>query len=391
MRLWRALIVFGVTVSLAICGFAADPVTELRDKVRKGEVRLEFDPENGYLQALLKALNIPVSSQTLVFSKTSFQQEYISPSNPRALYFNDDVYVGWVRGLKITELISIDRGGSAAFYLIGRGDDGQPIFERSTGHDCSVCHYSQESKTFVPQLSFLSVIPDATGNVEGVSSITTDDSSPFAERWGGWYVTGTHGTQRHAGNQWGPTPAAVFLSHSSTNASQSQNVTDLKDRFDITKYLSPHSDIVALSVLAHQVEIQNLISLATAKPGTVPDDVPERLVKALLFSGAAPFASPIKGTSDFAAEFTARGPKDSKGRSLRDFDLQTRLFRYPLSYMIYTASFQGLPDQLKGFIAKRLKEVLSGADKSKEFAHLSSADRTAILEILHDTNPLPGF
>jgi hypothetical protein len=168
-------------------------------------------------------------------------------------------------------------------------------------------------------------------------------------------------------------------------------VVDLKDRFDTTHYLSPHSDIVALLVMAHQIKTQNLISLATAQPGGAPDDIGERLVKALLFSGATPFTSPIHGTSDFAAEFASRGPKDSKSRSLRDFDLQTRLFRYPLSYMIYSAPFQGLRDPLKAYIAKRLKEVLSGADKSRDFAHLSSEDRTAILEILHDTRSLPGF
>jgi hypothetical protein len=268
------------------------------------------------LPALLRALNIPVSSQTLVFTKTSFQSEYISPSTPRALYFNDDVYVGWVHGPKVTELISVDPAGTSAFYLVGRGDDGQPIFERSTGHDCSVCHYSQESKTFVPQLSFLSIIPDATGDVEGASPIPTDDSSPFSERWGGWYVTGTHGNQRHAGNQWAARAASVFLSLPDTNPSKSQNVVDLKDRFDTSNYLSSHSDIVALSVMAHQISIQNLISLATAKPGPAPNDLGERLVKALLFSGAAPFTSPIQGTSNFAAEFTSRGPKDYKGRSL---------------------------------------------------------------------------
>jgi hypothetical protein len=391
MRWWRLTAVFGLLAGITFSTFAADPVTELRDKIKNGEIRLEFDGERGYLPALLRALKLPVSSQTLVFSKTSFQSEHITPSTPRALYFNDDVYVGWVPGSNATELISMIPGGSAAFYLVGRGDDGQPIFERSTGHDCSVCHYSQESKTFVPQLSFLSVIPDATGDVEGAYPIPTDDTSPFPERWGGWYVTGTHGNQRHAGNQWGQKPAAVIGGVEVTDPSKSQNVVDLKDRFDTSRYLSPHSDIVTLAVLAHQVKVQNLISLAAAQPGNVPDEVDERLVKALLFSGATPFTSPIRGTSGFAAEFASRGPKDTKGRSLRDFDLQTRLFRYPLSYMIYSDPFQGLREPLKAYIATRLKEVLSGKDQGPDFAHISRADRTAILEILHDTKPLPGF
>src|SRR5207237_6574505 len=138
--------------------------------------------------------------------------------------------------------------------------------------------------------------------------------------------------------------ASVFGRALDAAPPNSQNIADLTGRFDTSLYLSKHSDIVALSVLAHQIKIQNLTWLATAKPGSVPDDIGERLVKGLLFSEATPFRAPIHGTSAFAAEFAALGPKDSKGRRLRDFDLQTRLFRYPLSYMIYSASFQGLPD-----------------------------------------------
>src|SRR5436190_14140049 len=248
MRRRHFIAVLAVLLGLSFSAFPADPVSELRDRVRKGEVRLEFDKERGYLPSLLRVLNIPVSSQTLVFSKTSFQSEHISPSSPRALYFNDTVYAGWARGSAVTELISVDPAGSSAFFMVGRGDDGQPIFERSTGHDCSVCHYSQEVKTFVPQLSFMSVIPDATGSIEGAAPIPTDDRSPFSERWGGWYVTGTHGAQRHAGNRWSKTPSSVFGGAPDPNPANSQNIVDLKGRFDTSPYLSADSDIVALLV-----------------------------------------------------------------------------------------------------------------------------------------------
>src|SRR5579885_2673269 len=152
MRFWRTLAILALLAAVGRSTLAADKVAELRDKVKKGEVQLDFDGVRGYLPSMLRSLNIPVSSQTLVFTKTSFQSEHISPSTPRALYFNDDVYVGWVPGPNIMELISVMPDGNVAFYLVGRGDDGQPIFERSTGHDCSACHYSQESKTFIPQL-----------------------------------------------------------------------------------------------------------------------------------------------------------------------------------------------------------------------------------------------
>ena len=70
---------------------------------------------------------------------------------------------------------------------------------------------------------------------------------------------------------------------------------------------------------------------------------------------------------------------------LRDFDLQTRLFRYPLSYMIYDAAFDALPDLAKERIYQRLLEILTGKDQSEAYARLSAADRRAILEIVRET------
>jgi hypothetical protein len=105
----------------------------------------------------------------------------------------------------------------------------------------------------------------------------------------------------------------------------------------------------------------------------------------MLFSGAAPLKEPVKGTSSFTADFPAMGPKDNHGRSLRDFDLTSRLFKYPLSYMIYSKAFDALPDHVKQYVYGRLTEVLTGKDKSKDFAHLSAGDRTAILDIVRDT------
>src|SRR5262249_36251390 len=116
-----------------------------------------------------------------------------------------------------------------------------------------------------------------------------------------------------------------------------------------------------------------------------PNETGEPLVKALLFAGAAPLNGQVKGTSSFAADFSASGPRDSRGHSLRDFDLKTRLFRYPLSYMIYSRAFSEMPEQVKGYVYRRLNEVLTGRDQSRDFAHLSRSDREEILEILRDT------
>jgi hypothetical protein len=369
-------------------GLGSDPVEELQKKLNSGQAKLEFEGERGYLASLLKNLDVPISSQTLVFSKTSLQSEGISPASPRALYFNDDVYVAWVQGTSLIEIASIDSQRGSLFYFLPQRQNEKPEFERSTGHECSVCHYSREAAPkFVPLLMVSSVIPDKSGKVEGAFPIPTTDQSPLNERWGGWYVTGTHGKQRHLGNLTRQAPASAFGDLSDLDLSKTSNVTDLSNLFNTKPYLSPHSDVVALMVLAHQVEMHNLIAFASGKQDLSAEKTGEPLVKALLFSRAAPFAEPVQGTSSFAADFARRGPRDSQGRSLRDFDLKTRLFRYPLSYLIYSTSFDEMPDDVKTYVFRRLREILTGKDQSPDFAHLSSSDRKAILEILQETKP----
>lgn len=374
-------------IPLSILGWAADPISDLQERLKSRELKLEFEPKHGYLISLLKNLNVPVSSQTLVFSKTSLQSERISPKTPRSLYFNDDVYVAWVQGASSIEIMSVDPQRGAAFYALGQENDGRPEFERVTGHICSVCHYDQNEKKFVPRLVFSSVIPDETGNVEGTYPIQTSDQSPMEERWGGWYVTGLHGGQRHLGNIALKTPASPLGDLSRFDVSRSSNLTDLSSRFDTTQYLAPGSDIVALMVLAHQVDVQNLITLASIKSEVEPSQTGEPLVKAMLFAGAAPLKDAIKGSPNFAKEFADRGPRDSHGRSLRDFDLKTRLFQHPLSYLIYSRAFDEMPQNVKSYVYRRLFDVLSGKDQSPDFSHLSGSDRTAILEILRETKP----
>jgi hypothetical protein len=97
--------------------------------------------------------------------------------------------------------------------------------------------------------------------------------------------------------------------------------------------------------------------------------------------------APISGDPKFVEQFAGRAVRDPQGRSLRDFDLTRRLFRYPLSYIIDSAAFDALPAQAKNLFYRRLHEVLSGADTSEDFAHLSAPDRAAITEILRATKP----
>jgi hypothetical protein len=371
-----------------------DPVAQLQKRVDAGEVSLAYDEARGWLPAVLRALDIPTSSQTLVFSKTSLQLDRIAPWSPRALYFNDDVYVGWVQGGPIMELAAVDPKLGTVFYTISQDPSGPPRFERE-GQTCLVCHDSSSVTGGVPGLIVRSVMPDRYGyGITPIGRSVTTDQTPIDERWGGWYVTGTHGGQQHMGNVIVPALAHEIGNVKSylakTPPPPAGNVTSLEDRFDTTAYLTEHSDLVALMVLSHQAYVHNLITVANYAARRGADDVAgaaEPLVRALFFARAAEWNGAMAGTSAFAQEFAARGPRDRKGRSLRDLDLQRRLFRYPLSYLIYSESFDALPAPARDYVYRRMREVLTGADPGKDFAHLTAADRQAILEIVRDTKP----
>jgi hypothetical protein len=122
------------------------------------------------------------------------------------------------------------------------------------------------------------------------------------------------------------------------------------------------------------------------------DNAAEALVKYMLFTDEALLDAPVKGTSGFAAEFAARGARDHAGRSLRDFDLTRRMFRYPCSYLIYSAAFDALPAPARDRIYRRLWEVLTGADQTPAFSRLTATDWKAIHQILLATkSDLPAY
>jgi len=391
----------------------ADRIARLQASIDAGAASLEFDPQRGYLPSLLRALEIPVSSQGLVFSRTSLQVDRIAPWTPRAVYFSDDAYVGWVQEGPIMEIATVDPKLGAVFYTLRQEQAARPVFERQ-GRTCLQCHDSSSTTGGVPGLIMRSVFPDRYGYVVPSDQGVTTDRTPLADRWGGWYVTGNLGNQPHMGNI-----AAPLVGHEIANpaayltklrAEPSRPVADLSERFDSAPYLTPHSDAVALMVLAHQASVHNLITAATyeARRAEYDDQMAgsarvdgavsegarvrietagERLVRAMLFVKEAPLAQPVSGTSRFAAEFARRGTRDQKGRSLRDLDLTRRLFRYPLSYLIYSESFDAMPAPVRTYVYRRLREVLSGQDDRPEFAHLSPADRDAVREILEETKP----
>ena len=404
----RRLLVAALTVLLPVAawsfreGESEDPIANLEQRIQTDKAILNYDEAHGYLTSILKELKVPVSSQTLVFSKSSFQLSQISPETPRAVYFNDDTYVGWVNHGQFIEIAHVDPKNGPSFYTLQQEYDPYPVIEHQA-EECTVCHDTFQTKDAVPRLLMLSVLPNQDGNALKAAALITNDKSPLRERWGGWYVTGTHGAQRHMGNT---TVRArtddvddikKFMARLDLNAGA--NLTDLSKRFDTKEYVSPYSDIVALMVLGHQTHVHNMITSGTyeirdglkqglsEKMPQIIKDAGEPIVKAMLFCEEAQLTDPVSGVSGFAAEFTSRGPRDSKGRSLREFDLKRRLLKYPMSYLIYSASFDAMPAELKDYVKRRFHEILSGEDTSPDFAHLSADDRKAILEILHDTKP----
>lgn len=382
-----------------------DRVAQLKEKIDLDEVTLGHDAEHGYLPALMKSLRIPASSQTLVFSKTSLQRHRISPRTPRAIYFSDDVYLGWVQHGDAIEISAVDPQLGAVFYTLDQNIETRPVITRQTDH-CLLCHASSHTQR-IPGHIMRSVYCDASGlPVLSSGTYRTDDSSPLSERWGGWYVTGTHGKQRHMGNE------IVDRSQGpeGIDVESGANVTDLQEHFRTSPYLTQHSDIVALMVLGHQAFVHNRIAAANFSGRTTERDAlvmnralerppehesestkrryasaAEKVVEALLMVDEHRLSAPISGTTNFAKEFSSPGPTDSHGRSLRQFDLDHRLFRYPCSFLIYSEAFDGLPLRVREQVYQRLWEILSGEDQSERFAHLSPHDRRAIVEILRET------
>lgn len=387
------------------------PVERMRARLESGELVLSKDARLGYLPAVLVALEVPVASQILVFSKTSLQLDRIGPRTPRAIYFGDDVYVGWIPGSPVMEISSMDPDKGPVFYTLNAAGEAGARLERDRG-ECLACHAGSRTG-YWPGNLVRSVQPDERGHpVLRLGTRTVGPATPLAERWGGWYVTGTHGSQRHLGN------ATTGPGGEPIDPGQGANVTDLAPYFRTAAYPSPHSDLVALMVHEHQVSMHNRIAqasyevrLALARDADLrrlldePEDglrpatvrVLERqaklLLDELLFQREAPLAEPVQGSSDFAAVFSAAGLRDGEGRSLKDLDLETRLLRYPCSYLIYSPAFDALPAPLLEIVYRRLAAILNGAPAFDEYIRLTLPKRRSIRDILLATKPgLPaGF
>jgi hypothetical protein len=386
---------------------ASNRITSLQQKIDSKKLELALGPEKEWLHMVLNELEVPVESQVLVFSKTSLQRRAISPDRPRAIYFSDDCYIGFVSGGLIEAAISDPQLGLVFYHFDARSKSG-PQFERDAS--CLSCHAGSLTRNW-PGVMVRSVFPDQQGElITAAGSFLTGHESPLAERWGGWYVTGAHGTARHMGNA--IAKESAFGAHLDMEAGA--NLTRLDSFFRTESYPRPDSDIVALMVLEHQVEMHNRLiqgGLRARKwiyyqrelqrelgdPATenltgtarrVVENEAKRILEYLLFCDEMGLPDGgVQGAGEFEEAFRKNRHPDAQGRSLKDFDLETRLFTYRCSYMIYSDAFESLPLELKHEIYRGLLETLTARAASHPFSHLKIRERTAILEILLETKP----
>lgn len=366
-----------------------DPLARLGARISAAAFRFDVDARLGVLPSLLRALDVPLESQTLVFSKTSFQFPRISPQLPRAIYFNDDVAIGVVPGSSVIELATMHPRAGARFYVVdGPSRADAPIVRRDV---CLRCHHGVAT-IGVPGLFVSSVFPSASGTPEPEGAIVTDHRTLFPDRWGGWFVSGLPPRLPHRGNAVATNPARPTVL---TPFAPGRGL----GRVDRTRYLSTASDPVALMLLEHQTQgLDLLLRLGweariaahdrDTRPATAAaltrriDDV----ARYLLFLDEAPWPASI-APSPFATAFAARPPMDARGRSLRTFDLGTRLLRHRLSPLVYSATFGALPPDVRARLLTRLFDALTGRAPLDGRVRLDRDERTAILEIARDTMP----
>ncbi len=381
-----------------------DRATSINATFQKRANEIRSLPAKKRLKWLLDELGIPVESQLFVFSKTSLQRDLINPEVPRVLYFSDEAYVGWsVTGS--FEVSVFDAKLGTTFYILDQhASKSEPLLERSG--DCLLCHARHEH---TPSLRTRSVFPDLNGEpLSGSGGSNIAPATPLAERWGGWYVTGGRAPLEHRGNLIGK----KIDDFEGPTAMPTRNLASLEGVVDTHRYLLKTSDVVPLLVHDHQVHVHNVLSTANQDARIalhrwpamreilgLPVNAPpqgscvvvfasqaEKVLEALLCRDDAVWpVGGIQGDGVFAPAYAKTRKPDAKGRSLRDLDLQSRLFRYRCSPLIYSQSFATLPKELRDMVLLRLSSGLRAFPPSPSFGHLADDERVAIHEILTQT------
>ena len=369
-----------------------DVFSRIIAQIASGEIQLDTTSDQAQLTSLLKALGIPATSQLLVYSATSFQGGLIQPSNPRALYFNDEVYLGYVPGGRF-EVAAIDPELGPIFRIFRPTTNGRPEITRS--ERCMNCHAARTSQQ-VPGLLAESVICAASGaSLDGFRREQVGHTIPLALRFGGWHVTGPQAHDLPLANLIGTAAPGGYTRVADPPGSL----------FDWSRYPVRTSDLLPHLLHEHQLGFHNLVTLAVyrtrdaldAGHGTLrPEDAPtldtlaRQLTRYLLFADEA--ALPPGGVQPdpaYVRDFLARRLAASDGTALRDLDLRTRLLRFRCSYMIHAQSFAALPVEFKSRVLTGLTAALREANAAPEFAYLPADEKRAILLILRETKVLP--
>ena len=384
-------------------------ITHLQHQLQTGAAKLNFDPKRGYLDSVMQLLSIPVNTQALVYSKTSLQLRPISPTNPRALYYNDEIYVGWVpKGDKLEFIVS-DKSLGAVFYTLKQDPNGTPRFQRDRG-ECLQCHANRRTQG-VPGPLVRSLYTASSGQpIYNFGNYLSDHTSPFRQRWGGYYVTGSHGKMQHMGN--------LFVDpHDDIDAidySLGANHSELLQQVNRSVYPTNTSDIVALMVLQHQTQMQNLLTKAVYEERLADHydksfklDVQngsdfskrriansvENLLAYMFFVDECVLSAKIQGTSTFTRDFSNRKPSTISGKSLYQLDLESRMFQYPLSYMVYSSTFEQLGPKTRALFNDRIQQILNDEPTGNDvhtYRHLTPTLKAAIRDILSETHSTLG-
>jgi hypothetical protein len=373
-----------------------DRLAKLHLDLAAGKAELDTSSDRAFLVSILKALEIPESSQILVFSATSLQSEIINPRNPRALYFNDDTYLGWVPGGRV-EVAAIDPEMGPMFYVYERFTPGRiPTPERSTR--CFACH-AGTATNYVPGLIAESVLVSMAGS--SLQTFRRDEQGhqiPLEKRFGGWLLTGKHHLSKHEGNVAGQSDAGKINRFDASPGRFS----------DLSLHLRPTSDILPHLVHEHQLGFENRLFQASyllrhrlheGKGRLTPDAEKEfdalasDLARYILFANEAPLpAKGIEGDPDFIRDFLKNQIVSPSGQSLKEFDLRTRLFKYRCTYMLYTDSWKEAPQYLKDRVYLQMAQGLRETGSPRDLSHLPVSERLAIRTILKQTLPdLPAW
>lgn len=378
-----------------------DPMSRLLERAADG--RFDFGEETGLplLRRMLAELEIPESSQVLLFSKTSLQREYIEPANPRAIYFNENGYVTWMPG-GVIEALMFDPDAGGLFFIEELPEERKdPRFGIVRGRGCTGCH-SGSATNFLPGPMARSSHVDATGKRIGsvAGHIRMHHGIPIENRWGGFYVTGADASLGHLGNAFARKEGGATV----LDRPAEPLLQDLSAYFDVSEYPHPEADGLALLLFDHQIEAHNLLMEVRyrwrlveherakfgGKPSSIASDGLERgmrrLVRYLLFADEAPLdGAGFRFSEGFRRDFARNRRADADGRSLKDLDLRTRLLSHRLSYMIYAQAFEEAPLEMRRAVYARLQEVLMGDKAPDGFAYFDSGEREAIAAILRAT------